>query len=329
MKTINWGIIGCGAVCELKSGPAFQLVEGSALVAVMRRDASLAKDYATRHQVPVWYNDAAQLVNDPDVNAVYIATPPGTHAYYTRMAAMAGKPVYVEKPMARTYAECLEMVDSCEKQGVPLFVAYYRRQLPIFQQVKTLLVQGCIGQVRSVHISLTQPAYPQDTQPDRSNWRTDPTESGGGYFHDLASHQLDLIDFLLGPIETARGFGANLGQLYTPDDTITAIFKGREGWIGTGTWCFTTGTTARHDEITLVGSAGKISFPCFAFQHPLVCFQDEKPVQTWYFPTPKHIQQPLIQTIVDELLGRGNCPSTGHSAMRTSQIMDLITGQTI
>ncbi|MCX6333190.1 MAG: Gfo/Idh/MocA family oxidoreductase, partial [Bacteroidia bacterium] len=79
---INWGIIGCGNVTEVKSGPAFNKVNNSRLIAVMRRDAVLAEDYASRHNVPKFYTDASKLINDPEINAVYIATPPSSHAEY-------------------------------------------------------------------------------------------------------------------------------------------------------------------------------------------------------------------------------------------------------
>ena len=117
MDHVNWGIIGCGNVTEKKSGPAFNKIEGSRLVAVMRRDASKAEDYARRHGVPKFYSDATLLINDPDVNAVYIATPPDTHAKYAIETMRAGKPAYVEKPMARTIAECEEMIRVSEETG--------------------------------------------------------------------------------------------------------------------------------------------------------------------------------------------------------------------
>ena len=126
---IRWGIIGCGEVCEVKSGPAFVKCAGSTLVAVMRRDGAKAGDYARRHGVRKWYDDAEKLIRDPEVDAVYVATPPGTHEHYAlRVAtAAAGKPCYVEKPMARSYVECARMVEAFRAAGRPLFVAYYRR----------------------------------------------------------------------------------------------------------------------------------------------------------------------------------------------------------
>src|SRR5690554_1696255 len=132
---VRWGIIGVGNVCEVKSAPAMNIIPNSRLVAVMRRNGEKAKAYAERHGVSQWYDNADDLINDPEVNAIYIATPPNAHAALTQKAAQAGKPVYVEKPMARTYQECMDMVKICEKAQVPLFVAYYRRALPNFLKI--------------------------------------------------------------------------------------------------------------------------------------------------------------------------------------------------
>jgi len=138
-KEIRWGIIGCGDVTEVKSGPAFQKAKNSRLVAVMRRDGDLARGYARRHQVPKWYDDADALIHDDEVDAVYIATPPAFHEDYTLKVAQTKKPVYVEKPMGMNYAECQEMILNCQKSEVPLFVAYYRRALERFIKIKKII----------------------------------------------------------------------------------------------------------------------------------------------------------------------------------------------
>ena len=138
MKTIRWGIIGCGDVTEVKSGPGFQKADNSSLVAVMRRTGALAKYYAQRHGVPKWYDDAAALVHDSEVDAIYVATPPASHKEYTLLAARVGKPVYVEKPMALNFEGRQEMLTACQAAGVHLFVAYYRRALPRFLNIKDL-----------------------------------------------------------------------------------------------------------------------------------------------------------------------------------------------
>src|SRR4051812_2264086 len=117
MKKINWGIIGCGDVTEIKSGPAFNKVPGSSLAAVMRRDAEKAKDYASRHNVSRWYSDPYELIADPEVNAVYVATPPSSHQEYAIAALKAGKPVYVEKPMSIDVSSCMNMVNTARQTG--------------------------------------------------------------------------------------------------------------------------------------------------------------------------------------------------------------------
>lgn len=314
VETVRWGIIGCGDVTEVKSGPALQKAENSALVAVMRRKGHLAQDFARRHGVPRWYDEAAALIHDPQVEAVYIATPPSSHKEYTLMSAAAGKPVYVEKPMARSTAECQAMVEACQQAGVPLYVAYYRRALARFLKIKELVDTQAIGEVRSVSVSLYQPPPSQE----KMNWRVEPEVAGGGYFVDLASHMLDFLDFVLGPISQVQGFASNHGRLYAAEDIVSGTFLFASGVHGVGTWCFT--AHERLDQSEIVGSQGKISYSTF----------DERPIvlttaagrQTFAYEYPPHIQQPLIQQVVNALNGVGHCDSTGETAARTTWVME-------
>src|SRR5688572_24172550 len=225
MRTIRWGIIGCGDVTEVKSGPGFQKAHHSTLVAVMRRNEMLAKDYAERHGVSRWYDDAAKLIHDPEVDVVYIATPPSSHKQYTLMAAKAGKPVYVEKPMALNFAECQEMIAACKTAGVPLFVAYYRRALPRFLKIKELVDSEAIGQVRFVSVTLHEPASKENVDAAALPWRVVPEISGGGLFVDLASHTLDFLDYVFGPIASVQGCAANQGGRYEAEDIVTGSFQ--------------------------------------------------------------------------------------------------------
>jgi predicted dehydrogenase len=324
-KPINWGIIGVGDVCEVKSGPALQKVAGSALVAVMRRSALLAQDFAQRHGVPKWYSDADALINDPDINAIYIATPPKNHAEYAIKAAQAGKIVYVEKPMARTVQECLAMIEACRQAQVPLFVAYYRRALPNFLKIKALLNNQAIGDVRFVHIAVQKPIHPDivGQSENLTNWRTDPDIAGGGYFYDLACHQLDMLDFLFGPIISAHGYARNQAGVYPADDIVMGTFMFESGVVGSGTWCFAANTESEVELTTIVGSKGQLSFPFFG-DHSVTLQVEGQPPQRLAFDMPKHIQQPFIQTIVDELNGVGVCASHGESAIRTNWVMEQL-----
>ncbi|HEY0714651.1 MAG TPA: Gfo/Idh/MocA family oxidoreductase [Polyangia bacterium] len=316
---IRWGIIGCGDVCEVKSGPAFQKAPGSALVAVMRRDRDKAADFARRHGVPRFYSDADALIADPEVDAIYVATPPSSHAAYTLAAARAGKPVYVEKPMATDRPACTQMIEACTAAGVPLFVAYYRRALPRFLKVKQLLEEGAIGKVRAVTTTLITPTAPAHHDPNALPWRVQPEIAGGGLFVDLASHTLDLLDFLLGPITRAEGAAVTQAGLYAAEDTVSARLAFASGVPGVGLWCFVAGT--RIDRTEIHGERGTIRFATFD-EGPVELCGGTAEAQRWEIPHPPHIQQPLIELVVAALRTGGASPSTGETAARTNAVMD-------
>jgi len=324
MKTISWGIIGVGDVTEVKSGPAFYKIEHSALVAVMRRDEAKLKDYAFRHNVNKFYTSADDLINDPEVNAIYVATPPSSHKEYAIKAMQAGKPVYVEKPMAMNYAECEEMKKVSEETGQKLFVAYYRRALSYFLQVKELIDNGKIGEVLTVNVQYFRKASVTDVDPGQQTWRVKKDIAGGGYFFDMAPHTLDILDFLIGEIEEAKAFVGNLGGYYDVEDTITTAFRFKSGVMGTGIWNFVSSKVSERDIVEITGTKGSVSFNTFLFG-PIV-LTTTSGINHYEAIQPEHIQQPLIQTIVDELRGNGRCPSSAESGARTSRVMDMIFG---
>jgi len=321
-KKIKWGIIGCGNVTEFKSGPAFNKVEGSKLVAVMRRDAEMAKDYAHRHKVPKWHSNADDLIHDEEVDAVYVATPPSSHAMYAIQAMKAGKPVYVEKPMAATYQQCEEMNAVSKETGVPLFVAYYRRTLPGFKKVKTLLDDDTIGRPLLVNIMLIRPPLPAETDKENPIWRVQPDLAGGGIFYDLASHQLDFLDFLFGPVKKVSGIARNFGSLYKVEDTVVAQMEFENGVLGSGTWSFVSDNSSQRDVIEIIGTKGRIEFSTFGHE-PILLFK-ERDFLEFPFINPENIQYNLIQNVVDAICGNSECVSTGITAARTNLVMEKI-----
>ncbi|GAB4409140.1 MAG: Gfo/Idh/MocA family oxidoreductase [Bacteroidia bacterium] len=324
-ENIRWGIIGCGDVCEVKSAPAMQLLPHAQLVAVMRRDTAKARDYAQRHGVPRWYDDADRLIHDPEVDAVYIATPPDSHADYTLRVAAAGKPVYVEKPMARTVDECEAMIAACRTAGVPLFVAYYRRALPHFLKIKALVDAGEIGEVRSVSIRMIKPLQPDLVAQSDTNWRVRPAVAGEGYFYDLASHQLDFLDFLLGPIVSASGVAVNQAGAYEAADQVAGHFLFANDVAGTGLWCFSADVVSQEEETLILGSKGHIRYPTFG-KPAFVLQRAGEAAVSYHFDLPKHIQMPLIETIIRELRNEGKSPSNGDTAIRTNRALAALTG---
>jgi 1,5-anhydro-D-fructose reductase (1,5-anhydro-D-mannitol-forming) len=321
--TIRWGIIGCGDVCESKSGPAFQKATSSSLVAVMRRDRARADDFARRHGVARSYDDADALVADPEVDAVYVATPPGSHLEHALRACRAGKPVYVEKPMARNHAECLSMSAAFERAKIPLFVAYYRRALPRFCAARDAIASGRIGTVTGITYRYAGPHH-EGLDPSALPWRLRAEDAGGGLLLDLGSHALDILDFLLGPLDHVAGSAANLASACDVEDTVAMSFEVR-GVPGTAHWSFA--SDAREDRIDVLGTEGRVSLATFGddpVEIAVATGTDRMDVQRLALPNPAHIQQPLIQMVVDALEGRGVSPSTGASAARTSAVMDRV-----
>ena len=322
MKTIKWGIIGCGAVCEVKSGPAFYKCQHSELRAVMRRHPEKAADYAKRHHVPKWYDNAMDLINDPEVNAVYVATPPGAHAEMTKLALQAGKPVYVEKPMGRNFQECIDMIRTAKENNQPLWVAYYRRALPYFLKVKELIDNKAIGEIQVVKTTFFKAPRQEDLDVNQHPWRVNKDMAGGGYFYDLAPHTIDILMFLLGNIKEANGIVSNVGKLYHVEDTVSASFLFESGIVGSGIWCYVASKMEEKDLIEILGSKGIIRFSTFAFT-PIELITDSG-IESLELRRPQYIQQPLIQSIVNELNGIGTCPSTGETGALTNWVIDEI-----
>ena len=320
MATIRWGIIGCGDVTEVKSGPAFQRAEHSALVAVMRRTGALAEDYARRHGVPRWHDDADAILAADDIDAVYVATHPNTHRAYVLRCAEAGKPVYVEKPMANDHDECLAMIEACRSAGVPLWVGYYRRELPRFRAVERLLADDAIGTVRAVRTE----RYARPLDPARpAPWQYDPALTKGGQFFDSGCHTFDFLDLLFGPVVDVRGVVGNRGLATSVDDTVCASFAFETGVLGSGIWCYA--ADADEDTTVVYGSKGRLSFST-SRPDPIRLFRDGA-TRELTVDDPPHVHQPLVQTIVAELNGGDPCRSTGDSGARTAWVMDQLLGR--
>ncbi|TQV85850.1 Gfo/Idh/MocA family protein [Aliikangiella coralliicola] len=316
---IKWGMIGCGSVTEKKSGPAFNQVANSRLEAVMRRDQEKLQDYATRHQITKFTTNADEVINDPEVDAIYIATPPDTHKEYALKVAAANKICCVEKPMALNYQECQQMVEAFNEINKPLFVSYYRRSLPRFNHVKSLIESGQIGEVRHVRWDFSRQPNKLDLNREY-NWRTVPSISGGGYFVDLASHGLDLFIYLLGDVEQVHGIKQNQQGLYEAEDAVTACWKHKSGATGSGFWNFA--ASEKNDTVTIYGSDGIINFSIF--NEAEVQLQSKNGQQSFIIEHPDNIQYYHIDNMIQHIGGQATHPSTGEQAMKVSWMMDQI-----
>lgn len=323
-QIIRWGIIGCGDVTEHKSGPAFNKVPDSMLVAVMRRDAAKAKDYAERHGVPKYYSDAQQLINDPDINAVYIATPPESHEQYALDAMAAGKPVYVEKPMALNFAAAKKIKQYSEDNQVKLVVAHYRRAQPFFRAIKELVDNKEPGEIVSAELVFNRIAITAEelNQPQKA-WRVDPALSGGGLFHDMAPHQLGLMLYFFGAVQQASGNSAKTNTLYMADDRVEGKILFENGVNFKGSWDFN--NNADKDECIITGSKGTISFPVFGKHDYVIRENDQEEITS--FEIPHHVQQPMIEQTVQYFLGKAGNPCPPEEGCEVMRLMEIFTGK--
>ncbi|RKO69843.1 gfo/Idh/MocA family oxidoreductase [Sphingobacterium puteale] len=316
---VRWGIIGCGDVTEKKSGPAFNKVKDSRLLAVMRRDAAKAADYAHRHQVSHWYSKVEDLLDNPALNAIYIATPPSSHFDYALKALAAGKDVYIEKPVTLNAHEARLLLDVVRKTNGKLVVAHYRRQLPLFLKVKELLDTGRIGTVRTVQLRLWQSRSPDLVTKGAADWRTDPTISGGGYFFDLAPHQLDLMLYFFGLPISFEGFSQiqDVASAVADQTTGTILFEHQV--VFNGSWCFNVRQEDQVDHCEIIGSRGKITFSIFGNS---VAVQSDDEENEFVFEHPEHIQYPMIASTVAFFEGNGPNPASMEEAVTLMEIID-------
>jgi 1,5-anhydro-D-fructose reductase (1,5-anhydro-D-mannitol-forming) len=319
-EDIRWGIIGCGDVCEVKSGPAFSKIANSSLIAVMRRDLVKAQDYALRHHVQKFYDNAQQLIGDPEVNAIYIATPPASHEEYAIKAMEAGKPVYIEKPVAMNAASCKRMLDASIQYQVPATGAYYRRALPLFKKVKSLLEEQKIGKIKAVIISMLQSPTKNIITKTHDNWRVNPALSGGGLFHDLAPHQLDLMYWFFGIPHEVKGRSLHKDKKYeAPDMTsLEAIFP--DDIYLTGLWSFNIHESAVEDTCKIIGEDGMLKFSFF--RQPILEMTSSSGNKIFEFVNPPHIQQPMIDDVVKYFRGEGENPCSLEDALVSMQMLD-------
>jgi len=325
MKKINWGIIGCGAVTEIKSGPAFNKVKNSSLIAVMRRNADKAKDYAMRHNVAKWYTDADQLINDPDVNAIYIATPPSSHEAYSIAALEAGKPVYVEKPMTINFNSAIRMLNASATKNLKMSIAHYRRAQPYFKKIKELIDNGIIGDIRFANLTFYKKLFSKEELEAPGNaWRVDAAVSGGGLFHDLGTHQLDLMYFFFGCFNKISGVAINQSKLYNAADFVTGNILFKSGVAFNGVWSFNVDEHNEKDYVEIIGSHGKISFSVFGEQKLILQRNDE--TQTISFPPLQHVQEPMIEKVVEYFLDKGPNPCSAEDGAEVMQLIDQFTG---
>lgn len=317
-ETVVWGIIGCGDVAEVKSGPAFQKCKNSQLLAVMRRDSEKAKDFALRHKVPLWYDDAGLLLANKSINAIYIATPPSTHLSYALQVLKSGKDVYLEKPMVLSLDEAFSLKTALDKSNNKLVVAHYRRHLPLYLKVKSLLDSKVLGSIKYVDLKYLK-THKTTT---KNYWRLDSAVSGGGHFHDLAPHQIDLMYYFFGDYKKACGFSVNQEDKYSVPDMVNGTINFKSGVQFRGIWSFDVPDYLDEEKCVIYGLDGNLSF---SFYGDSVKLTTNNQTKIYNFNNPENIQQPFIQQTINYFLGKRNNPCSLEEGILVTTIMDNFT----
>jgi len=318
MKEVNWAIVGCGDVTEVKSGPGLYKSENSHLVAVYNRTYAKAVDFAKRHHVAKVYKTVEELLSDATIDVVYIATPPKFHKDFALHVLRANKIPYVEKPVANTYADFLEIKQLADEKKLPVYIAFYRRGLEKFIKIKELLDAHTIGDIRYVSLKQLRKIEPSDLDREHLPWRLIADISGGGKFVDMGVHMLDYLSFFFGNIVELNGSVANKGGLYEVEDTVMVHYQFEDGTVGSGTFCY----VADKDEnlCEIIGSEGRITFDVMAADS--LTIEKNGTSKTLTFAVPEHIAMPYEQSVVNELIGKEKCNNNIENALYLTKAMD-------
>ena len=315
--TLSWGIIGCGDVAEHKGGPALYRVGGSELVAVMRRRGDLAADFAKRHGAKRHYDKVEDLIADPEVNAVYVATPPNVHSEQTIMAARGGKHVLCEKPMAMNSEEAGDMIAACREAGVQLMIAYYRRRFDAVLKIKELIDSGSIG--RPIKARLEVDSRYEAPVEEKAVWRFDPAIGGGGLLMDVGSHGIDLLHFWLGNVRETAAFIATVEHDIEVENSSSLILAFENSVQAVVT--VNQNVDRSRSTLEVTGTEGRI-----ALIGGLACrgvvFESDKGEKTFDLPPTDITHFGIVEDLVEAVRsGRENCVP-GEEGVKTTKVLD-------
>lgn len=311
---VRWGLLGCGDIARKRVADALIDAPNSRLVAVCRRNAEQVRQFADEYGVERTYGDAAELLRDAEIDAVYIATPPHLHLPQTLAAAAAGKHVLVEKPMAVSAAECRSMVAACRAAGVKLGVAYYRRFYPIVRRMKAILASGEIGRPMLISAATSTTMQPGA----EGAWRLVPTQAGGGALMDIGSHRLNLFLDLFGPVAGVAAVCDTLAGDYQAEDCATLVLRFESGAHGSLHCLFN--TAADLDDFCIVGSKGRLQANPLNGGELVIDLGNTERVEDC--PPPANLHGPLIEDFVAAVLERRDPVVTGEEGVRVNALME-------
>jgi predicted dehydrogenase len=303
---LNWIVIGIGDIATRRVIPAIQTEPRSRLYGLVTRDPQKAAPYDAR----VW-STLDEALSDPAVEAVYVATPVFLHAPQTIQSLRAGKHVLCEKPMAMNEAEARSMVQIAEESQRTLGVAYYRRSYPKVQRAKQLLAAGVIG--KPVLAELTSHGWFDEKESGRS-WLIDPAKAGGGPLYDVASHRIDVLNFLFGEPLRVSAHLSNAVHDYAVEDNATVMIDYAGGVRGVVDvrWH----SKVKRDECRIRGTEGEMEL------NPLNGPELIYPGGRENLPPHSNLHYPMIENYVDAVLGKAPLLASGASSLWTDWVIE-------
>jgi len=315
---IRWGIIGTGDVAERKGGPALYQADRSSLVAVTNRTPARAEKFAKNHGGPKVHTSVEALIADTEVDAVYIATPPDSHARLTTLAAQAGKHVLCEKPMAMSVEEGERMIAACRDNNVSLAIAFYRREFPVVRKMKSLVDAGAIGRPLSIFAQTYSKFFSKDAEP----WRLNKDVSGGGFLMDMGTHRFDLFEHFFGRPTQVSGYAENQTLTQPVDDAATVSLKFANGVLGTAS--FHWNSPVDRDLLTIVGTDGILSTDSLSSRGNLT-LETKRGTEFWSLPSSAPVHLGLVQKIVAHLLDGAPNPCPGEAGIVATKIVASVS----
>ena len=320
-KIIRWGFLGCGKVVRTKSGDAFRNVPNSTIEVIRRRNLDAAKESAEYFGAPHWCDRIEELLAS-DIDAVYIATPPGLHYEQAMACLKAGKAVYLEKPFARNYTEAKELTEAFEEAGVPLYIGHYRRALPRFLKIREMLKSNIIGDVTDIDFYLNRIFSKKEAD---NSWLYNPVLSGGGKYYDIAPHTVDIIQFLFGDITNVQGNVKNIGVGCPLENIVEMSFVTENGVNGNARFCCV--AEEKSDRMHVTGTKGTMEFSVHGKTDVIVKDENGTIIEQFDLPDPKAVEESMVQSVVEDLLGISKCESKAQDVLVTYKIIDEVLNE--
>jgi predicted dehydrogenase len=316
---LRWGLVGCGDIAARRVAAALRDAPGSALVAVARARAELAEDFARTHGARRWHAEWRDLLRDPEVDAVYLATPVRLHAEQAVAAAEAGKHVLCEKPMALDVASCERMVAAARAHGVRLGVAYYRHHYPLVARLRDLVASGALGRPVLATVEVFERF---DRAPGEARaWLLRRAESGGGPMMDFGCHRVEVLLDVLGGVASARGFTSNvLCRDRDVEDTCVAHLVFASG--ATAVLSVSHAALEARDALSIYGTAGSAHVP--ALNQPHLRIVDGDGTRQEEHPAPANLHQPLVEDFVAAVRAGREPAVTGATGLEVSRVLQAV-----